>query len=556
MHIRLFKNAKNIPAILLLLVIVAAMELTGISLVYPLIFLIFDLPGSQIPFIDKMVVVLEEIGFVSSQEGFIVLILFLLFGKAFFALFYRYLSAISVLSYQKKLREEIFLYLFDSQEAKKDQISRIQNALITQTGNASSALQNQFNLIQNVVMSVALLGLGLSLSLSLLLIAVVVGAAVFFALSFTIKMSRKYGEKLAGENQKYVKQITEITDAHQYLKATEGYWRLFESLKDKIRNIYRLNIRFVILNRGTQIFSEPIVVGCLALVIYIGLTVFRHDLALVVIMYVVLTKLYFQIMGGIGLGQAYARDLVSVRYCNKLLGRKPVKRLQKGKDPRERLEGSIEFIDVSVTAEGKRIIEGVTMECLEKEITIISGKTGSGKTTLFSALVGLQRLSKGVIKIGGNKIEDLDSRWFKSQIGLVTQEPNVFSMTVGENLRLRNSAVSDQILEGFLDRFDLLSIFPDGLVNLSTMVDNGGTLLSGGEKQRLALIREIVALPTILLLDEVTSALDSKTTKVVLDELASHKGKMTIVMISHNDVALSYADRVYNLDTNGIARVK
>jgi ABC-type bacteriocin/lantibiotic exporter with double-glycine peptidase domain len=556
MHIQLFRNAKNKTATLLLLTLVVTMELMGISLVYPLIFLIFDLPSNQIPFIDKLVEGLGAAGFVASKTSFIILIIILLFSKALFALSYRYFSTISVLSYERDLRKRVFFSLFEKKETQKDHISRVQNALITQTTNASSALQNQFNLIQIIVMSVALLGLGISLSPGLLLIAITVGVAVYFSLSFTLKLARKYGTQLAAENQEYVKQITEITNAHEYLKATGGYLKLFRMLKEKIQNIYSLSMKFTIFNRGTQIFSEPIVIASLTIVIYFGVVVFEFNLGLVMIVYVVLTKLYFQVMGGIGLAQAYSRDLVSVQYCNELLSGVNPKPLEKWTAPRERLEGSIDLTDVSVTTEGKRIFQGVTMTFPARQITVIEGKTGAGKTTLLNALIGLQPLSGGEISVGGIKVGSLDSKWFRSQIGLVTQDPVIFSMTVGENLRLRNSAVSDWILEGFLDRFDLQSIFPDRMVNLSSLIYNGGALLSGGEKQRLALIRELAASPAILLLDEVTSALDSRTTEVVLDELISLKEKTTIVMISHEPAVIQYADRIYSFNADRVKRVK
>ena len=556
MHTQLFRNAKNKTATLLLLALVAATELMGISLVYPLIFLIFDLPSNDIPFIDKLVEGLGEVGFVASKTSFIILIISLLFSKALFALSYRYLSAISVLSYERGLRKKIYFSLFEKKETQKDQLSRAQNALITQTANASSALQNQFNLIQNIVMSVALLGLGISLSPGLLLIAIAVGGAVYFSLSFTLKLAKQYGGLLTGENQEYVKQITEITKAYGYLKATDGYLKLFRTLKEKIQNIYFLQVKFVILNRGTQIFSEPIVIACLTVVIYFGVAVFEFELALVMIVYVILTKLYFQVMGGIGLAQAYSRDLVSVQYCNELISEDNPRLFDQGADPLDRLEGSIDLIDVSVTTEGKRIFQGVTMTFPSKQITVIEGKTGAGKTTLLHALIGLQPLSGGELRVGGSKVGRLDSKWFRSQIGLVTQDPVIFSMTVGENLRLRNHAISDQVLEEFLYRFDLLSIFPDRLVNLSSLIHNGGALLSGGEKQRLALIRELVASPAILLLDEVTSALDSSTTEVVLDELVSLKEKTTIIMVSHESAVTQYADRIYDFNADRVKRVK
>ncbi len=123
----------------------------------------------------------------------------------------------------------------------------------------------------------------------------------------------------------------------------------------------------------------------------------------------------------------------------------------------------------------------------------------------------------------------------------------MFNLSLGDNLRLKNHDISDQILIKYLNDFDLQSIFPHKTIDLNYEIDESTSNLSGGEKQRLALIRELVANPDLLILDEVTNALDNITMHKIIKILANLKGEMAIIIVTHQREYLSIADIAYTI---------
>jgi ATP-binding cassette subfamily B (MDR/TAP) protein 1 len=189
-------------------------------------------------------------------------------------------------------------------------------------------------------------------------------------------------------------------------------------------------------------------------------------------------------------------------------------------------------------------------------ITFTAGKTaalvgasGSGKSTVVSLIERFYDPTEGVVKIDGVNVKELNLKWLRSQIGLVMQEPTLFSTSVKENVAhgLTNSkwehAPEDEkfalIREACIkaNAHDFVSKLPQGY---DTIVGERGLLLSGGQKQRVAIARAIVSDPKILLLDEATSALDTQSEGIVQDALdKASAGEPDIIQ-----VCLNYTSKV------------
>ena len=161
----------------------------------------------------------------------------------------------------------------------------------------------------------------------------------------------------------------------------------------------------------------------------------------------------------------------------------------------------------------------------------------------------------GEVKIDDININQYDLKSYRSKIGLVTQDSVIFNLTIGDNLRLRNPDISDHELIKYIKNLDLESIFPNNNIDLNYQIDESVSNLSGGEKQRLALIRELASKPKILILDEVTSSLDTDTISKVIQNLQKLKGKMTIIIVTHQNEYLSIADAVYKINKEGINKI-
>ena len=149
------------------------------------------------------------------------------------------------------------------------------------------------------------------------------------------------------------------------------------------------------------------------------------------------------------------------------------------------------------------------------------------------------------VMIDGRTIEELDSSWLHRNVGVVTQEPIMFSTTIRENIRLTKSQATQEELEAVsitANAHSFITAFPDGY---DTYVGEGGIQLSGGQKQRIAIARALLQNPKILLLDEATSALDTQSERLVQSALEKASKGRTTIIVAHRLSTVQNADMIF-----------
>jgi ATP-binding cassette subfamily B protein len=176
------------------------------------------------------------------------------------------------------------------------------------------------------------------------------------------------------------------------------------------------------------------------------------------------------------------------------------------------------------------------------------GPSGSGKSTIVNLLLRLYDPSTGVIEMDGRNICNVDRKDVRRQISVVMQEPFLYSKTVRENLSIGHaSATHDDIVQATAAAcvHDTVMEFEQGY---DTLVGERGISLSGGQRQRVALARALLKRPTILILDDALSAVDTETESQILDALALRRGRSTTIVIAHRLSTLMNADEILVLD--------
>lgn len=194
-------------------------------------------------------------------------------------------------------------------------------------------------------------------------------------------------------------------------------------------------------------------------------------------------------------------------------------------------DSALELVNVNYAVEDRKILQNLNFVFPQNTITVISGTSGVGKSTLLRLIAGLETLKSGKIKISDIDLADLSETAHHQYILLIPQGMDVLDSTVRENLKLSNVHASDQELIQALER-----------AQLNVNLDNKAVLLSGGEKQRLNITRAFLTQASIILLDEPTSALDQvHAVKLInaLQELAETEHK-TVVMVSHDQTLLAH----------------
>jgi ATP-binding cassette subfamily B protein len=202
----------------------------------------------------------------------------------------------------------------------------------------------------------------------------------------------------------------------------------------------------------------------------------------------------------------------------------------------------------------QRAISNISFDVKVGETIAFVGPSGAGKSTLMKLLVGLYRPQEG--KILYNNLDETELLFddLRNQIGFVTQDTNLFSGTIRENLLFVNPTASDEDVMNALNRAACQNLMERAEKGLDTTIGEGGLKLSGGEKQRLSIARALLRKPKLLLLDEATSALDSLTEEEITDTIReiSSEGNQITILIAHRLSTIMHADRIYVLEKGDI----
>lgn len=217
--------------------------------------------------------------------------------------------------------------------------------------------------------------------------------------------------------------------------------------------------------------------------------------------------------------------------------------------------GDIEFENVNFKysdSADKRCLENINIKIKSGETIGIIGGTGSSKTTLVQLIPRLYDVSSGAVKVGGIDVRNYDIESLRKSVSMVLQKNVLFSGTIKENLKWGNPDATDEEIkeacsiaqaDGFIENF------PD---KYETYIEQGGTNVSGGQKQRICIARALLSNPKVLILDDSTSAVDTKTDSHIRKELLSSMPNTTKIIIGQRISSISEADKILVMDDGKI----
>ncbi len=195
-------------------------------------------------------------------------------------------------------------------------------------------------------------------------------------------------------------------------------------------------------------------------------------------------------------------------------------------------------------------IDGISFDVRVGETIAFVGPSGAGKSTLMKLLVGLYRPQQGTILYNNLDETSINFDDLRNQIGFVTQDTQLFSGTIKENLLFVNPHASKEDLLDVLTKASCLGLLSRAERGIDTMIGEGGLKLSGGEKQRLSIARALLRKPKVLIFDEATSSLDSLTEEEISQTIreVSHLRNQITILIAHRLSTIMHADRIYVLE--------
>ena len=214
-------------------------------------------------------------------------------------------------------------------------------------------------------------------------------------------------------------------------------------------------------------------------------------------------------------------------------------------------DGSIVFDNVSFSYSEKaerQSLADINLTIASGETVGIIGGTGSGKTSFVQLIPRLYDVGQGSVKVGGVDVRDYDIETLRNQVAMVLQKNVLFSGTIKENLRWGNENATDEEMERICrlaQADEFIKTFPYGY---DTNITQGGTNVSGGQKQRLCIARALLKKPKILILDDSTSAVDTKTDAIIRKAFAEEIPDTTKIIIAQRVSSVEHADKIIVLD--------
>ncbi|MGN0973126.1 MAG: ABC transporter ATP-binding protein [Bacilli bacterium] len=438
---------------------------------------------------------------------------------------------------------------YDEDFSKNISKSFIINTAFQDVGNVMQIpdiLFDSINYLINIVISMIIL-LKVNWIVGIIMLIVVSFAFIYTAYNlkyreYYLSGQRKYQDKISSllgevlDGGKEIQAFNMEEDLNKYLETYKRYWR-----KNYFRK-RRYQDRVGVISDAFIEFFKVFLYVFFAILILQG----KYDIAALVLVigYVEDVENYFWYIKE-KLGSLSSMS-TRVDRIYKLLNYNQRNMISFGDYDNDDIEGNIEFKNVSLTYEKEEVLKNVSFNLKPNSFTAIVGKSGSGKSTIFRALLRLYKVTKGAIFLDGINIYDYNKEVYSSNVSIVTQKPFIFEMSIRENLSLVDSNVNNQIKAcKKVGVHDAIMKLPEGY---NTKLIANGDNISTGEKQLLSLARTLLSKSEVLLFDEVTSSLDLQTSKQVMKILKSLKKDHTILMITHKPMLMKLADDILVID--------
>ncbi|XP_055864045.1 ATP-dependent translocase ABCB1-like isoform X3 [Biomphalaria glabrata] len=241
-----------------------------------------------------------------------------------------------------------------------------------------------------------------------------------------------------------------------------------------------------------------------------------------------------------------------------IIDKPPIDSSDPGGQKPNTVNGYIQFKDVEFTYPTRpevKVLKNFNLDIEPGKTVALVGSSGCGKSTIVNLIQRFYDPDSGRIILDGIDIKDLNIQWLRKNIGIVSQEPVLFGMSIEKNITLGNPGINMEEVERaakMANAHDFISQLPKGY---DTLVGERGAQLSGGQKQRVAIARALVRDPRILLLDEATSALDSESEGIVQAALDKAREGRTTVIVAHRLSTIQNADVIYVLDKGEVVEM-
>jgi ATP-binding cassette subfamily C protein len=428
----------------------------------------------------------------------------------------------------------------------------IANAISHEANGATETYNNAALIVTEAFKIAAALLIAALVSGRFFFIAIIGALIVALPVLRLVRQSKRAGKK---QWNRTVSLVTYVQDAFANMKALKSMQRQrpFQDLFD--RNIGYLReslVKTQVARYGLNYGQDALITTAICGGVYVAAVMFKIPLPELLVLGFVFNTFIVSVKRLMIALQAFQESLPAYDHCMKMIA--DAEALMEP-DPGQReptLERGIAIENLTFAYGPNEVLHDVSVDIPAHGITVLIGPSGAGKTTLVDLVIGLHKPQEGRILVDGVPFEEISLSAWRGMIGYVPQELMLLHGSVRENIVLGDETITDDDIREALDQAGILEFIDQLPGGLACDVGQMGMKLSGGQRQRISLARALVRKPKLLILDEVTSALDHETELRICQNITGLSGRYTIIAITHRPAWLSIADRVYRVDTGNV----
>jgi ATP-binding cassette subfamily C protein len=554
--LRLFFNAEGINPWTVLLCLLTASVIEGIGFVslVPLLLVATDTGGGDAsPWLVTAREIAESIGLPLTAGNLIVFfVMTVMLNSVLTFLAMQHVGG-AVASFSAGLRLQLIRNLFRARWSYLVQhpVGQIANA-IGQAGASGNAYQLAATLFAQTLHTAVYLVVAFFVSWRLALAAMAIGLLMAGALHFLVRVARKAGWRQTQRTRELVTLLVDSLNNIKPLRAMAKEAEFAQFLERKIGSVRKAIRREVIAQQALKNGNELLAALFLGSGFFVAIAIWQVPIVELVVVGVLLKRT----SNGIAKIQQLFQQAVAVEspYLEVSAfiadtGRVPERDL--GHRPAS-LEHGCRLDNVSFWHGDTQILDSVSLEIPAGCVTVLMGPSGAGKTTIADIILGLYAPNQGRVLVDDVPLEEIALRSWRRLVGYVPQDLVLFHDSIQANVALGDRGIGETQVRRALQMagaWEFIEALPDGM---RTHVGAGGAKLSGGQRQRIALARAMVCQPKLLVLDEVTSALDPHTERQICANVRQLAGEVTVLAITHRPALLEIADRCYRVEAGRV----
>ena len=469
-----------------------------------------------------------------------------------------FLSSIVSVGVGKNLRSKVFRKVQYFSQAEFDNFST--SSLITRTNNDVIQVQNFMNMLLRVclmapIMCVGgiIMALAKSTSMSMILLISMPIMILFVLLigKIVMPLSIKMQTKLDEINLVTREKLTGIRVARAF--GTENFEenRFDKVNKDFMKNAMKRNTTMGIMMPGLSLILYATMV---ALIAFGGYQIINMTSAIPIGDVIAVIQYVMQIMMSLMMLSMilvmYPRAAVSAKRINEVLDTASIIATNENATQETAQKGYVSFRNVTFTFPNaiSPVLENISFDSAPGEVTAIIGSTGSGKSTLVNLIPRFYDVQQGEVLVNGVNVKDMDLEVLRGKIGLVPQKAFLFKGTIAENVGYGNENSTEEDVEHAIKIAQSYDFVMDKDGGFEAPISQGGTNVSGGQRQRLAIARAIARKPEIYIFDDSFSALDFKTDAALRKALLEEAKDATVILVAQRVSTIMNADRILVLE--------